>query len=751
MHLKSIELAGFKSFAKKDVLSFTSSISGIVGPNGSGKSNIAESFRFVLGEQSMKSMRGRRGEDLIFNGSPSAPRSNRASVKVTFNNAERFLDVDYDEVSIERTVHRDGVNQYSINGSNVRLRDVIELLARANIGSSGHHIISQGEADRILNTNMRERREIIEDALGLKVYQFKKQESVKKLQKTEENIAQVTNLRKEVSPHLKFLERQVAKIEKSKAMRVELEGLYGEYLKREHEYIRHQQERTEGEKKPILRNLKELDHKLQKAKAVLESSTQEKENTEIITLEQNISSTRTEKDSLSREIGRVEGQISYGERRLIREQENAEKGENKLIPLRDVESLWEGIRSRAEDSLEKNDVNHFKSTLSWVMDSFKEFVLSQKEVKEDSSVSEEELKALRKEKEKLDHSFNNVLKREEELRSEYEGLRKEIESTQDESRLAEREVFQIMSEQNTLQSKLSLLNADESRRTHEEEDLKREIAEAGVLIGLATLKYKDIEVVDKEGMSVSVEDMVNEQREKQLERRRILEKIKIRLEDAGGGSADEIMAEYTEVKERDEFFEKELEDLSGSAKALNELILDLEEKLTIKFKEGVTKINVEFQEFFSLLFNGGTASLEIVKEKKRKSSSEDGEMESEDEDGYEGVEVKLNLPRKRIRNIDMLSGGERALTSIALLFAMSQVNPPPFIILDETDAALDEANSRKYGDMVESLSQKSQLILITHNRETMSRAGILYGVTMGGDGISHILSVQLEEAVQVAK
>ena len=99
----------------------------------------------------------------------------------------------------------------------------------------------------------------------------------------------------------------------------------------------------------------------------------------------------------------------------------------------------------------------------------------------------------------------------------------------------------------------------------------------------------------------------------------------------------------------------------------------------------------------------------------------------------------------------MLSGGERALTSIALLFAISQVNPPPFIILDETDAALDEANSRKYGDMIANLSEYSQLILITHNRETMSRAGVLYGVTMGSDGASKLLSIQFEEAVKVAK
>ena len=154
MYLKGLEINGFKSFAKKSNLEFTSAISAIVGPNGSGKSNIAEAFRFVLGEQSIKSLRGKKGEDLIFNGSVDTGRSNRASVKVIFDNRKRFLNIDFDEVSLERVVHRDSVNEYFINGSQARLKDIIELLSGAHIGSSGHHIISQGEADKILNANL---------------------------------------------------------------------------------------------------------------------------------------------------------------------------------------------------------------------------------------------------------------------------------------------------------------------------------------------------------------------------------------------------------------------------------------------------------------------------------------------------------------------------------------------------------------------------------------------------------------------
>jgi chromosome segregation protein len=181
MRLKSIELSGFKSFAKKTPLEFGTAITAVVGPNGSGKSNVAEAFRFCLGEQSMKSMRGRRGEDLIWNGSANSPRAGRAGVKLVFDNSDRSLDLDFDEVIIERVVHRGGENEYLLNGSAVRLRDIAALLAQANIGASGHHIISQGEADRILSTSSRERREMLEDALGLTAYLYKREEAQNKL------------------------------------------------------------------------------------------------------------------------------------------------------------------------------------------------------------------------------------------------------------------------------------------------------------------------------------------------------------------------------------------------------------------------------------------------------------------------------------------------------------------------------------------------------------------------------------------
>jgi chromosome segregation protein len=155
------------------------------------------------------------------------------------------------------------------------------------------------------------------------------------------------------------------------------------------------------------------------------------------------------------------------------------------------------------------------------------------------------------------------------------------------------------------------------------------------------------------------------------------------------------------------------------------------------------------------MFGGGSASLQIIAERRLKkglsAAGPESEGDEDDVETEEGIEISIALPHKRVKGLHMLSVGERALTSIALIFAMSQVNPPPFIILDETDAALDEANSRRYGDMIETLARHSQLIVITHNRETMSRAGVLYGITMAGDGVSKLLSVKFDEALAVAK
>ena len=752
MQLKSIELAGFKSFAKKSSLDFNVPITAVVGPNGSGKSNVAEAFRFVLGEQSIKSMRGKRGEDLIWNGSGDTPRAGRASAKVVFDNANKLFDLDFSEVIIERVVNRDGINEYLLNNSTVRLRDIFELLSKAHIGSSGHHIISQGEADKILNANPKERKAIIEDALGLKLYQYKREESEKKLEKTFENLSQVEALRKEIAPHLKFLKKQIDKIEKAEGMRENLLKLAHEYFQKENLYLKSFRARLAAEGQPIEERLSLLKQELKEAKAVLESAVKvDKKEYLVLELESEITGIRALKDGFQRELGKIEGFILAEERIIKKEEELQSSEEHRMIRLKEVEDLFEEVSLLRE--VEK------------IIEKIKTFI---NERRRDSSSdvaknARVRISELSKEKTKIERELKEAETQEKSSQEKYEVLKREIEQDKDSGRDAEKAVFKIMSEENELVGKKRILKTEKEKLKLEEEEFKRELEETAHLAGSEVLRFKEAENLQlsahgqASGNSRPTENSPFFRRE-QEEKKREIQKLKIRLEDSGAGGSAEVVKEYREASERDEFLRREVEDLEKSAGSLKELIKELENRLSTEFELGLSRINEEFKIFFKDMFGGGEAKLVLIKEKKIEEIAPTLEEVGaptlflrETDVGEEGLDISVNLPRKKIKGLAMLSGGERALASIALIFAISQVNPPPFIILDETDAALDEANSKKYGDMVEKLSKHSQLILITHNRETMSRAGTIYGVTMTSNGASKLLSIAFEEATQIAK
>lgn len=756
MRLKRLENFGFKSFGKKAVLEFNSQITAIVGPNGSGKSNVAESIRFVLGEQSMKSMRGKRGEDLIFNGSQSTSRSNRASVTIVFDNSKREFALDYDEVAITREVYRDGTNQYFINGSLVRLKDIFELLAAVHIGASGHHMISQGEADRILNANPRERREMLEDALGLKVYQYKRTESERRLEKTEENMKQAEALRREIAPHLRFLKKQVEKINEGKELRERLIGLYREYLKREEVYLEYKKNDISGRKHAPASELADLNIKIEHARNQLaaESAGDEK-STRLLDVESKLRNVRMRHDELSRTAGRVDGMIEYEEKQLRKKQEALAHKEDIPVRLGEVEILQNSIDADIESALHSHDAGYIHEALGRIRHALRAFITHHSEAAGHKTLTDEdyrELHELKQEKARAEEAISGVAEESRLLEADYQAVKAEIDQEKERSRDTERSLFEMMSRRGELQSMLDRMRNEEENLAREARRLEEELNEAGVLLGRVVLDYSNV--------ALNIEEVKNEPRESQESRRREIERGKIRLEDIGAAGGEEVEKEYNETIERDQYLEREIADLVQTQASLHTLIDELNEKLNTEFRDGVKKINKQFSEFFHLMFGGGVAQLLVVKIEKRKRKDTDidlsdvpGEAVSDldGEEDEEGVDVSVSLPHKKIRGLQMLSGGERALTSIALLFAISQVNPPPFMVLDETDAALDEANSRKYGDMVENLARYSQLIVITHNRETMSRAGTLYGVTMGNDAVSKVLSISFETAAESAK
>ena len=493
--LKSLELSGFKSFVKKTELNFKSQITAIVGPNGSGKSNVAEAFRFVLGEQSLKSMRGKRGEDLIWNGGAEIGRSNRAAVKLVFDNLpdgkagtkNQFStrggsgggkNLDFEELIIERVVNRDGTNEYYLNGSLVRLKDIIELLSQAHIGASGHHIISQGEADRILTANIKERKEMIEDALGLKIYQYKREESERKLLKTEDNIKQVESLRREIAPHLRFLKKQVEKVEKAEELRVKLTKFYREYLKGEKTYLEGQKEHMEVEKKPLVEKLERLEEEMEKAKEVLNDSLKKDEKSEkLIEIENKIKSERDDKDRLYREVGKAEGEISANKRNIEKIKAEQKSEESKTVPLKELEDLEKEISAYSE--------------IVKIIEKVRSFIAKHRNNFNDKNLNEliANNQILENNKVALEDKIKNVDAILSKFVSKYQEIKNSIEKDKDSERVAEKNIFRISGERSSVTNKIEFLKERERRLSLEENDWKREIQEGGVLLGTAIVGF----------------------------------------------------------------------------------------------------------------------------------------------------------------------------------------------------------------------------------------------------------------------
>ena len=733
MYLKSIELSGFKSFGRKTELVFTSTIAAIVGPNGSGKSNVAEAFRFVLGEQSMKSMRSKKGEDLIWGGSPALGRANRAGIKVVFDNTTRLLDIDFKEVVVERIVYRDGQNEYLLNGSQVRLKDVIRLLAGANIGGSGYQIISQGEADRILNASPRERREMVEDALGLKLYQHKKAESERKLVESAVNIDKTKSLRRELSPHLAFLRNQVEKIEKAREMKDELAAKLIDYLTREHAYLTQEDARLLDDARAHDTDMKALTARLHEAaKKKGEKAGEQVEGMQrhVRELEGKLSDVRRRREEVARELGRAEGAL-----------EATNVTVESIVPVPHVRQFVREIDATLSDAERQEDIHGVRRTLSDIRGRIKAFVDGL------SGTAPETNEEVRRDVERLSSTLKQVESDEAKFATDLDMARAGIGEMKEASFAAERQSVELESKIREIRTKLEGANAARGQLRSLRERFDEEVREGVALVGPALRGWDSGAIPD---------GALSENRSEQEKRRRGVERLKIKIEEAGVGNGEQIVKEFSQTKERDEFLARELADLEKSAESLKDIIAELEKTIDLRFTDGLKHINAALKEFFAKLFGGGEARLDVEKpRRKSKADDLDEDMEDfipeEEEELYAGLTVSVHLPRKKVHGLEVLSGGERALTSIALIFSMSQVNPPPFLILDETDAALDEANSKRYADMIRELGRKSQLIVITHNRATMASAGELYGVTMGQDGVSKLLSVKFEEAAKVAK
>ncbi|MBU2329943.1 AAA family ATPase, partial [Patescibacteria group bacterium] len=443
-----------------------------------------------------------------------------------------------------------------------------------------------------------------------------------------------------------------------------------------------------------------------------------------------------ERSVLARDLGRIEGALNEAKKRSVA----VARDPYVKIPREDLSALKEEVDAQVAlvEGAEPGAIHAAIQSLRNAMAAFFERYAGPA----DDFMADEELmaKELEGKREDMVRKDAELTEETERARSELSHARERMMAHEETGREQNRRLLDLAESKAKVEAELARHSAHLGQLDYLAEDLEQNRREAVALVGVNALSYE------------AVSELPQEERRVQEDRKRSMERLKIRVEEAGG-SGEDVRSEYKEATEREAFLATELEDLATSAAGLRSLIAELDAELQKSFAEGLAKVNASFGEFFGLMFGGGGARL--VLEEVSQPGAEDEEDEYEEvkrkPNQKPGIEISVHLPKKRVQSLMQLSGGERALTSIALIFAMSQVNPPPFLILDETDAALDEANSRRYGDMIESLSHKSQLIVITHNRETMSRASILYGVTMGADGISKLLSVKFEEAQAVAK
>ena len=329
MYLKSMELMGFKSFANKIVLKFHNGITGIVGPNGSGKSNIADAVRWVLGEQSAKTLRSQAMTDVIFSGTETRKPLSYAYVAITLDNADHVLPIDFDEVTVARRVYRSGESEYLINGAVVRLKDVTELFYDTGIGKEGYSIIGQGQIDKILSGKPEERRELFDEAVGIVKYKKRKAESLKKLQEEEDSLVRIEDILAELERQQEPLKVQaetareyLRKRDRLKQLDINAFLLETDAISADEKKIRSDQELTKSQ----------LDDFYKKSNEIKESFHQLKE--ESANKETELEELREKKQSLDVENEKREGRIN-----LLKEQLKYQKQSEADLENRQKETL----------------------------------------------------------------------------------------------------------------------------------------------------------------------------------------------------------------------------------------------------------------------------------------------------------------------------------------------------------------------------------------------------------------------------
>ncbi|KKU16680.1 MAG: Chromosome partition protein Smc [Parcubacteria group bacterium GW2011_GWC1_45_9] len=639
--LKQLEIQGFKSFSDKTVLNFPEGITAVVGPNGSGKSNVVDAIRWVFGEQSSKNIRINSAEDVIFSGTPQKQASSSSQVSLLFDNRFKTFPLDFEEVEIRRKVYRDGASEYFLNKKQVRLKDLVQLLASAKLGLKGMSIINQGAADVFLRANSVERREMIEEMVGLKELRLKKEEAERKIKDSKLNLAQAETILNEIGPNLRSLKRQVERWRTRQEKEAELLVLEKDFfIKKIAELLKETNLSQDGKDEE---KIKELENEINREQSSLKNFNQGAtgHSGDRQKIQAKLESLQKQRFEILRTLGNLEGQLE-----LLGSLPETELN----FSLNDAKQKLEQVLETLESVLSSEEISSIKEKIAALTKSLKSFLTGS----ESRSHKESESKK------------QSLLDKKTELAQALDELEEKI--VQEKQALADEE-----KEKN--QSFASLIASLENKRK-EMRVLEEKVLVSKVERERFKLRQEDLSLrLEEAGLSWDVFVKDNQARLEQAksfgEDLGPFEKKILRLKNELSliGEVDqETLKEYETISARFEFLSSQKSDLESALEDLEELSKSLEEKIVSGFEEALKKIDKEFQKYFGIIFDGGRAALKVEKV-----------VDDQTQAVNFGIEISINLPRKKIKSLEMLSGGERSLTAVALLFAVINYARPPFL------------------------------------------------------------------------
>ena len=808
MRLKNISLSGFKSFVDPTKIAFPSEMSGVVGPNGCGKSNIIDAVRWVMGEISAKNLRGESMADIIFNGSSSRAPSARASVELLFDNDDGRIGGEYSsysEISVKRTVDIDGKSTYYLNNSECRRKDITDIFLGTGLGPRSYAVIEQEMATKLISSKPEELRAYIEEVAGISVYKERRKETESRIKRTKENLNRVSDLQDEIDRQLIKLKQQVKSAERYNELK-DKEKKLNSLLK-----TFNWQQKTEAAAKLNL-SIKEIELEIEKVNSNKQGiqSTIDKSKVRQDEIQLEINKTQEEFYSSGAKLSKSEQELVFlkGQRNdLIQQEANLkneirnfeglhERNNNKLIELQAELKEKEPLLQKMDASISQLD-----GALSPIFLS-KQLLLEVEELKSNLETYRRDFNNFKAKN--LEETLDTVLKFDSKIKKLVEAIENQTSKQEEKFTVQKDKLLSLSSEITNLKVKIAQISSEKESYINDEENKKNQLIQVSSDISALDEPIKKLEIDIKPLLDSrsSVEDSLTEIRnefsnlseeirtlerslhESDIEIERIrkdsqdskinrqgylseaeiylkqLEKdgydINVLLDELSANDTEEnFIDEITKVEqsierigpinlaateefkieeERKKEIVDQIEELESALKTLENAIKKIDQESKTLFKDTYDSLNIKIAELFPKLFGGGHAKLE---------TTSDDILDT-------GIVFKAMPPGKKNVNVSQLSGGEKALSSIALVFSFFSLNPAPFCILDEIDAPLDDFNTSRFINMVEEMSNQVQFIFVTHNKISMEKSKHLIGVTMQEPGVSRLVTVDIDEAIKLA-